>query len=69
MSRTPGGAVSIGWSGKRPPGKVVIPLGFKRKAVNDKTQERESQEEKRGSAKALRQQRIWLIGKSRRKPE
>ena len=47
----------------------MIPLGFKRKAVNDKTQERESQEEKRGSAKALRQQRIWLVGKSRRKPE
>ena len=31
--------------------------------------ERELQEEERGSAKALRQQRIWLVGKGRRKPE
>ena len=31
--------------------------------------ERESQEEERGTAKALKQQRIWLVGKGRRKPE
>ena len=32
-------------------------------------EERELQEEERGSAKVLRQQRVWLVGKGRRKPE
>ena len=31
--------------------------------------ERELQEEERGSARALKQQRTWLIEKGRRKPE